>query len=83
MSCSACTTWRGLIPSLCVVGLMAVAVIVAYECGRYHGSPAAMAQAAQERIEWILLTPVAPEFEPAEPDHHGLVVRDPHARARR
>ncbi len=56
---------------MCVAALLVIAALIAYECGRYHRSPAAMAEAAAERIRWIFVVTEQSEYCAAEPCHAG------------
>lgn len=66
--CPACRThWRGVLPILGLLAIIACASIIAYELGRYHKSLAEMTETARDRVRYIV---VEPEWRPAEPEHN-------------
>ncbi len=70
MTCAHChPPWRGVAPILGLLAIIACCGIIAYECGRYHRNPAAMAEAARDRVRYIVVP--EPVYRPAEPDHAG------------
>lgn len=64
MTCENCPQWRGLLPPLGFAAILISAVMIAFECGRYHRSPADMLETVRYRL-------VQPEWQAAEPNHVG------------
>lgn len=65
--------WPGLYAPLGVVALFWIAVLVGYECGRFHRSPADMVEAARQRIQrTVEVHSVITDHQgDVEPDHQG------------